>query len=97
MAVLLIQRMPPMFTTDQYDALNKRMGDEMPDGMISHTVAISGDEAVMATVWESQEKFEAFREGQLNPALKELVGSEAFEQMPTPERDFYEVHDHQHS
>jgi hypothetical protein len=51
----------------------------------------------MADVWESRERFDAFREGRLNPALKDLVGSEIFAQLPTPERDFYEVHDHQHS
>jgi hypothetical protein len=97
MAVLIIQRMPPMFTTEQYDEVNKRLGDETPEGLISHTLAISEGKAVMADVWESREKFDAFREGRLNPAVKDLVGAEAFEQMPTPDRDFYEVHEHQHA
>jgi hypothetical protein len=30
MAVLVIQRMPPMFTTEQYDQVNERLGDEPP-------------------------------------------------------------------
>jgi hypothetical protein len=97
MAVLVIQRMPPMFTTEQYDQVNERLGDEPPEGLISHTLGTSEGQAVMADVWESREKFDAFREGRLNPALKGLVGSEIFAQLPTPEREFYEVHDHQHS
>jgi hypothetical protein len=97
MAVLVIQRMPPMFTTEQYDQVNQRLGDEPPNGLISHTLGTSEGQAVMADVWESREKFEAFREGRLNPALEDLVGSEMFKQLPTPEREFYGVHDHQHS
>jgi hypothetical protein len=97
MAVLVIQRMQPMFTTEQYDQVNERLGDEPPDGLISHTLGTSEGQAVMADVWESREKFEAFREGRLNPALEDVVGSELFAQLPTPEREFYEVHDHQHS
>jgi hypothetical protein len=97
MAVLIIQRMPPMFTTEQYEQVNQRLGDEPPEGLISHTLGTSEDQAVMADVWESREKFDAFREGRLNPALEDLVGSEMFKQLPTPEREFYGVHDHQHS
>jgi hypothetical protein len=97
MAVLIIQRMAPMFTTEQYDQVNERLGDEPPEGLIAHTLGTSEGQAVMADVWESREKFDAFREGRLNPALEDLVGSEIFAQLPTPEREFYEVHDHQHS
>ena len=97
MAVLIIQRMPPMFTTEQYEQVNQRLGDEAPDGLISHTLGTSDGKSVMADVWESREKFDAFREGRLNPALEDLVGSETFSQMPTPDREFYEVADHQHS
>jgi hypothetical protein len=30
MAVLVIQWMPPMFTTEQYDQVNQRLGDGRP-------------------------------------------------------------------
>ncbi len=43
-------------------------------------------------VWESEEDFENFRTGRLNPAMESVVGSEAFAAMPTTERGFYDVH-----
>jgi heme-degrading monooxygenase HmoA len=98
MSVLIIHRMPPGFTTESYDQVNERadLEGDPPDGLITHTLATSADGAVIADVWESKEHFEAFRTGRLNPALEAVAGSEAFAQMPTPERDFYEVHHHTH-
>ena len=98
MSVLIVQRMPEGFSTDTYDEVNRRanISTDLPDGLISHTLAGGSDGYVMADVWESEEKFEAFRTGVLNPALEDVVGSEVFAQMPTPERSFYEVHDHAH-
>lgn len=99
MSVLIIQRMPEGFTTETYDEVNRRanLSTDLPDGLISHTLGKSDQGYVMTDVWESEDKFETFRTGRLNPALEEVVGSEVFAQMPTPERDFYEVHDHQHA
>ncbi len=95
MRVLIIQRMPPMFTAERYAAVTERLGDEPPVGLISHTLGTSEGRSVIVDVWSSADDFEAFREGRLNPALKEAVGAEVFAQLPPTEREFYEVHDHQ--
>ena len=60
--------------------------------MIFHALGTSADAHVIVDVWESEEAFDTFRTDRLNPALESVVGSEAFESMPTPERAFYEVH-----
>ena len=96
MSVAIIQRLPEGFSTETYDAVNEKasISDDPPKGLISHTLGSSADEFVMVDVWESKEDFEEFRTGRLNPALESVVGSETFAAMPTPERSFYEVHDH---
>jgi heme-degrading monooxygenase HmoA len=86
--------MPAGFTTDTYDAVNAKaeLDTRPPEGLSSHALATSGDQAVIVDVWESQEAFESFRNDRLNPALESIVGAEAFAAMPTPEREFYDVH-----
>lgn len=94
MSVAMVTQMPADFTTDTYDAVNAKADVEKdpPKGMIFHALGTSPDGSVILDVWESEDDFEAFRTGRLNPAMEEVVGSEVFAAMPTPERTFYEVH-----
>jgi hypothetical protein len=94
MSIAIIHRMPEGFTTEQYDAVNAKAELEAnpPAGLIHHTLGVSDQGAVILDVWESQDAFESFREDRLNPALESIVGAEVFAGMPTPEREFYAVH-----
>jgi hypothetical protein len=94
MPVLIIQRMPPQFSTETYDAVNEKagIGENPPEGLIAHTLGTSADGAVIVDIWESADHHESFRTGRLNPALEEVVGSEMFAAMPTPDRQFFEIH-----
>ena len=94
MSVLIVQSMPAGFDTDTYDQISAkaRVNAEPPKGMIFHALGTSDRGQVIVDVWESEEAFDDFREGRLNPAMESIVGSEAFAAMPTPERQFYGVH-----
>lgn len=94
MPVAIIHRMPADFTTDMYDAVNAKaqIGANPPSGLISHTLGTSDQGAVILDVWESEDAFESFRSDRLNPAMESIVGAEVFAGMPTPEREFYAVH-----
>jgi hypothetical protein len=94
MSIAIVHRMPADFNTETYDAVNEKagIGTEPPKGMIFHALGTSDDGHMIIDVWESEADFDAFRNDRLNPAMKSIVGDEAFEAMPTPERSFYEVH-----
>jgi hypothetical protein len=87
--------MPADFTTDMYDAVNAKaeVAANPPAGLIYHALGTSDDGAVIIDVWESEDAFESFRGDRLNPAMESIVGSEVFAAMPTPEREFYAVHE----
>ena len=94
MAIAIIHRMPEGFSTDQYDAVNEKaqISSDPPEGLIHHTLGGADGSYVILDVWESRDAFESFRNDRLNPTLEEIVGSEAFAQMPEPQREFFEVH-----
>jgi hypothetical protein len=94
MSVAMVTQMPAEFTTETYDAVNEKAGleENPPQGMVFHALGTSKDGSVILDVWESEDDFEAFRTGRLNPALEEVVGSEVFAAMPVPERSVYDVH-----
>jgi hypothetical protein len=94
MPVAIINHMPEGFTTETYDAVNKKaaVDTDPPEGLIFHSLAVSDSESIIIDLWETTDQYDAFRTGRLNPALEEEVGSEAFAAMPTPQRDYYETH-----
>ena len=81
MAVLMILDWEGV-TTDEYERVNEAMGihtdDNAPDGLISHTAAVTDDgRLIIADVWESEEKLGRFVETQLVPALQKVGVAEA--------------------
>ena len=74
-------------TPEIYDALNAKLGDEIPDGGIVHTAGFTGGKMIVFDVWESREHFERFQEERLRPAILEVGGEGA----PTPTQTVYEL------
>ncbi len=80
-------------TADQYDEVNGKIGEDPPDGLIVHSAVDKGGTMKIVDIWESAEKFGAFGEGTLGPAVAEVMGEGG--SPPTPEIEElhnYEVH-----
>jgi heme-degrading monooxygenase HmoA len=83
--------------SDLYDRVNEEMGVEhdLPDGLIHHYAAATGDEMIIFDVWESRDAFERFNNERLMPAVQKVVG----DQMPPgggAEPTFAELHNEFH-
>ena len=62
---------------DLYDEVNPRvMGDGLPEGCKAHIAGPVENGWRVISVWESEEKFQSFRDETLIPALRES-GNEA--------------------
>jgi hypothetical protein len=66
-------------TEEQYGGVNSALGMNMttgegdwPDGLVSHTGAVSGDSLIVFEVWESVAAQEAFMASRLGPALGQV-------------------------
>jgi hypothetical protein len=74
MAVLMMLDFDGM-SVEQYEQVNESMdirGDEdAPDGLISHTAALTDNGIMIVDVWESEESLERFFEERLGAALAE--------------------------
>lgn len=74
---------------DEYDAVASwmRFHDELPEGLIVHTAAVTKDGQMRVfDVWQSQGAHDRFVEGRLKPAISEVVGqNEAGEPLSAPE------------
>jgi hypothetical protein len=71
MAVVVIQEFEA--TSENYEAVNQKIGDAVPDGLILHTVSdLGGDKWKLVDVWESAENFQSFVQNQLIPAIAEV-------------------------
>ncbi len=82
MAVVVIQEFEA--TPENYVAVNEKLGDATPEGLILHTVSdLGGDKWKLVDVWESAENFQNFVQNQLIPAIAE-VNPDA-PQAPDPE------------
>ena len=72
-----------------YDKVNEKLGDKLPDGLIVHTGIDLGGKMKVVDVWDSPESFAKFGEERLGPAVAEVVGDG-----PTPgEPKIEEIHD----
>ena len=81
-------------TADQYDKVNETVGEPPPDGLIVHTAVDKGGTMKVVDVWESAEKFGAFGEQRLGPAVAEVMGEGPAPGAPEIEQiHHYEVHD----
>jgi hypothetical protein len=71
MAVVVIQEFEA--TAEHYEAVNQKIGDAVPEGLILHTVSdLGGDKWKLVDVWESPENFQSFVQNQLIPAIAEV-------------------------
>jgi hypothetical protein len=96
MAVAMLQT-AEMFTKEMYDQVTEKMfghpspirADESPDGLIVHSAGQGDSGWYVYDIWESQEKFQAFMDEKLGPAIQEVMG----DQQPPPEAAprFYQV------
>jgi hypothetical protein len=62
---------------EAYDEVvtNIRFHDDLPDGLVVHTAAVTGDGRMrIFDVWQSREAYEHFDEDRLRPAIVELLG-----------------------
>jgi hypothetical protein len=76
-------------TRDEYEAVDAKIGDAPPDGLILHTVSdLGGDKWKLVDVWESVENFQSFVQSQLIPAIAE-VNPDAPQ---APEPEILEIH-----
>jgi hypothetical protein len=88
MAVVVIQEFEA--SAENYAAVNEKIGDATPEGLILHTVSdLGGDRWKLVDVWESAENFQSFVENQLIPAIAE-VDPDAPQ---APEPEIHEIHD----
>ena len=73
MAVLMILEVEGG-TADQYDRVDELLGglspENAPEGLVSHTAAVTDTGLLVADVWESAEDIQRFFEAQLGAALK---------------------------
>ena len=70
MAWGFISKLP--ISAEQYDQLNAEIGDD-PAGLILHTAsATDGGKVRIIDIWESEDAFRRFEQGQLMPAMERL-------------------------
>jgi hypothetical protein len=94
MAVVVITR-PEGVNEEMYDAVQEKLGNDMPEGMIVHTSG-RNDEGVfqIVDVWESREAHGRFAQDRLMPAINAVMQDMGMDQMQGPPRDqtTYETH-----
>ena len=87
MAVVVIQEFEA--SPENYEAVNEKIGDAAPEGLVLHTVShLGGDKWKLVDVWESAENFQSFVQNQLIPAIAE-VDPDAPQ---APEPEIREIH-----
>ena len=71
MAVVVIQDFEA--TTEEYDQVNEKLGDDTPRGAILHAaVDLGGGKMRAIDVWESAEDYQSFVQDKLIPAIAEV-------------------------
>lgn len=73
MSVVLMLELPGM-TPEVYDVINERIGfpASAPDGLLAHIAGVEQAGMRFVEVWESEQQFERFLEGELLPAIGEI-------------------------
>src|SRR4051812_10021906 len=93
---LVVITVPPAPTDEaMYDAVNVKLGDDWPDGMIVHTSGRNEDgEFQIIDVWESREAHDRFSQGRLWDAIKAVASERGMDpdQVPEARRVLYEAH-----
>jgi hypothetical protein len=85
-------QVPADSTWETYLRVMAEVGDEHPAGLIVHVAEPHGDGGVrIVDVWDSQADYERFRDERLVPAVRRVVGEEAFAQAPPVRLDVLDV------
>jgi hypothetical protein len=91
MAILVTQEFEA--TPEEYDKVNQKLGDGMPEGAILHAACdLGGGKMRSVDVWESAEQFQNFVQNQLIPAIAEVNPDAPQAQEP----EIREIYDLQH-
>jgi hypothetical protein len=95
MAVVMTTQIPGA-TTEVYDSINREMGveDDLPQGLIAHYAAHTGDAMLIFDVWESKEDYDRFEQDKLMPAVQKLGMGPPPDGGPQP--TFAELHNEFH-
>jgi uncharacterized glyoxalase superfamily protein PhnB len=71
MAVVVIQEFEA--TPEEYDQVNEKLGDDVPEGAILHAACDLGGGRMRAVdVWESADAYQKFVQERLIPAIDEV-------------------------
>jgi hypothetical protein len=94
MAIVQITR-PEGITEEMYDAVNEKMGGDVPDGMIVHTAGRDENGVFqIIDVWESRDAMTRFEDERLRPAISEVMRANGMDpdQAPPPTQTSYETY-----
>lgn len=96
MTVILQQTMPEGTTLEFLDEVTREMGvdDAPPAGLIVHTHFEQDGRVRIVDVWESQDRYESFRDSTLLPTMHNAAAGHGMDmsQAPEPEQSLLEVH-----
>jgi hypothetical protein len=88
MAIVVIQEIDA--PVEQYDQVSEKLGDTPRDGLIVHAGIDLGDGKMKAVdIWESAEKYQAWVQNELIPAIAEVNPDAPAAREP----EIHEVHD----
>jgi len=89
MAILVTQEFEA--TPEEYDEVDKKLGEGTPDGAILHAACdLGGGKMLSVDVWESPEQFQNFVQNELIPAIAE-VNPDAPEAQEPEIREIYDL------
>jgi hypothetical protein len=94
MAIVQITR-PEGITEEMYDAVNARMGGDVPAGMLMHTAGRDENGVFqIVDVWESRDAIRHFEDERLRPAIAEVMRANGIDpdQAPPPNQTSYETY-----
>ena len=75
----------PGATLDQYDAVNKAVGTEKPDGVHAHIAMRTNDGFRVIELWDSSDASDRYMQSRLSEAMKKA-------DLPQPTITDFEVH-----
>ena len=75
----------PGATLDQYDAIDRQLGPEVPDGARAHIAGRTEDGIRVIEVWDSSEHIDRYVDAGLGRAMQEAA-------LPEPTVTEFEVH-----
>ena len=94
MAILVISRPPGGGKPPTYEQVNQQIqSGDRPDGLILFAAGDNNGTFEVYAIFESREKYDAFLNGVLRPAIKAAAGDEAYAAMPEAERIVVELDD----